>query len=179
MTGGSKEVPFTATEAFRYCPADGTRLGESAASGGARCPLCGRSWYRNPAPAVGAAIVEDGRALVTVRALEPEKGKVDVPGGFLEVGEHPVDGLKREVKEKLGVEIEVEESPVLLAPHTYGRDGIWVLAIGFLARITGGEPNAADDVAEVRWISDDEVNDIDFAWEHDRGFVRTALRGEG
>lgn len=178
MIGDSKEVPFSATEAFRYCPADGTRLGEPRSSGGARCPLCGRSWYRNPAPAVGAAIVQDGRALVTVRALEPEKGKVDVPGGFLEVGEHPVDGLKREVREELGVEIEVEERPVLLAPHTYGRDGIWVLAIGFLARIVGGEPSAADDVAETRWISAGEVDHVDFAWEHDRGFIRAALRGE-
>lgn len=179
MIGDSKEVPFSATEPFRFCPADGTRLGEPRASGGAGCPRCGRSWYRNSAPAVGAAIVEEGRALVTVRALEPEKGKVDVPGGFLEVGEHPVDGLKREVREELGVEVEVEERPVLLAPHTYGQDGIWVLAIGFLARIVRGEPSATDDVAQTRWISADEVDDTEFAWEHDRGFIRAALRGEG
>ena len=175
MIWDSTEVPFSSTEPFRFCPADGTRLGEPRASGGASCPLCGRSWYRNSAPAVGAAIVEGGKALVTVRAMQPEKGKVDVPGGFLDVGEHPVDGLKREVREELGVEVEVEERPVLLAPHTYGKDGIWVLAIGFLARITGGEPGAADDVAEIRWVSADDVDDIDFAWEHDRGFIRAAL----
>ena len=47
--------------------------------------MCGRSWYPNPAPAVGAAIVSGGRALVTVRAREPYRGKVDLPGGFLEL----------------------------------------------------------------------------------------------
>jgi 8-oxo-dGTP diphosphatase len=119
--------------------------------------------------------VRDGKALVTVRAGEPEEGRVDVPGGFVEVGEHPVEGLKREVREELGVEVEVEEDPVLLATHTYGPDGIWVLAISFLARMVDGEPSPADDVAEIRWISAEDIDDIDFAWEHDRRLVRTAL----
>ncbi len=119
--------------------------------------------------------MRDGKALVTVRAGEPEKGRVDVPGGFVEVGEHPVEGLKREVREELGVEVEVEEDPVLLATHTYGPDGIWVLAISFLARMVDGEPSPADDVAEIRWISAEDIDDIDFAWEHDRRLVRTAL----
>ena len=43
--------------------------------------------------------------------------------GALGAGEHPVDGLAREVREELGVEIEVLEPPILLATHTYGPDG--------------------------------------------------------
>jgi len=171
-------VPFSPTEPFRFCPADGTKLGEPRPSGGATCPNCGRSWYRNSAPAVGAVIVEDGKALLTVRAREPEKGRLDLPGGFLEVGEHPVDGLVREVREELGVEVEVFEPPILLATHTYGPDGQYVLAIGFRARIAGGEPNPTDDVAEIRWISPEELDSADFAWEHDRKMVRAALAEE-
>jgi 8-oxo-dGTP diphosphatase len=124
---------------------------------------------------VGAAILDGDRALVTVRAREPHRGKVDVPGGFLEVGEHPVEGLKREVREELGLELEVDPMPVLLAPHTYGPEGVWALAIGFRARISQGVPKPADDVAEARWIGAEEVDGVDFAWEHDRGFVRAAL----
>ncbi len=172
MTGTE---PFSPTTPFRYCPADGTKLGEARASGGTTCPECGRSWYRNSAPTVGAAIVQNGQALVTVRGIEPEKGKIDVPGGFLEVGEHPVDGLKREAREELGVEVEVDGEPVQLATHTYGEDGAWVLAIGFKARIVEGEPEPADDVAELLWVSADEVDGLEFAWEHDRRFVRAAL----
>ena len=171
----TQEVPFSPTEPFRFCPADGTSLSEPRPSGGVACPLCGRSWYRNPAPAVGAAILSGDRALVTVRAREPYRGKVDVPGGFLEVGEHPVEGLKREVREELGMEIEVDPMPVLLAPHTYGPEGVWALAIGFRARVLEGTPDPADDVAEARWIGAGEVDGVDFAWEHDRGFVRAAL----
>lgn len=166
---------FTADSPFRFCPADGTKLGEPRPSGGATCPLCGRSWYRNPAPAVGAAMVRDGKALVTVRAREPYKGKIDVPGGFLELGEHPIDALKREVMEELGVEVEVEWPPVMFAPHTYGDDGVHALAIGFRARIISGKPFPSDDVADILWISSDEINSLDFAWNHDREFIRDAL----
>ena len=120
--------------------------------------------------------MRDGRALVSVRAREPEKGKIDLPGGFLEVGEHPVDGIVREVREELGVEIEIVGGPFLLSIHTYGADGGYVLPIGFRARIVSGEPDPTDDVAEIRWISAEEIDDTDFAWEHDREFVRTALQ---
>jgi len=119
--------------------------------------------------------VRDGKALVTVRAREPEKERIDVPGGFVEVGEHPVQGIEREVREELGVEIEVEARPVLMATHTYGPGGNWVLAISFLARIVEGEPSPADDVAGIRWISAEEIDNLDFAWEHDRRLVRAAL----
>ncbi len=129
-------------------------------------------------PAVGAAIVENGRALVTIRGREPEKGRLDLPGGFLEVGEHPADGLVREIREELGVEAEVVGKSVLQATHTYGEDGDWVLAIGFRVRIAGGEIHPADDVAGVRWVSLGEIDDLDFAWAHDRELVRAALEKE-
>lgn len=173
-----QDIPFTATEPYRFCPVDGTRLEDPNAEGGVRCPVCGRSWYRSSEPAVGCAIVRDGRALVTIRAREPERGKIDVPGGFLEAGEHPVDGVVREVREELGVEVSDVTGPVVMATHTYGPGGKYVLALGFVARLTesSGEPTPADDVAEARWVSAEEVEELDFAWEHDREIVRQALR---
>ncbi|MEJ7816981.1 MAG: hypothetical protein WKF53_17560, partial [Rubrobacter sp.] len=75
----TEQGSFSPTDPFHFCPADGTGLSEPRPSGGVTCPLCGRSWYRNPAPAVGAAILDGDRALVTVRAREPYRGQVDVP----------------------------------------------------------------------------------------------------
>ena len=121
-------------------------------------------------------IVEDGRALVTVRAREPEKGRLDLPGGFLDPGEHPAEGIVREAREELGIGLEVDPTPILLAPHTYGPEGVWVLAIGFRARIVGGKPRPADDVADIRWLTADEIDQADFAWEHDRQMVRGVLK---
>lgn len=161
---------------FVFCPSCATRLGERDSEGGATCPGCGRVWYRNSAPTAGAVIVKGGRALVTVRAREPEKGRIDVPGGFLHAGEHPVDGVRREVKEELGIEIETDVSQCLtMAPHRYGEDGDFVLALGFKARLVSGEPKPTDDVAGIKWVTKEELDDIDFAWPHDRDLVRRAL----
>ena len=172
-----EEIRFTATDPYRFCPADGSALEEPAhEGGGARCPRCGRSWYRGSSPAVGCAIVRDGRVLVTVRAREPEEGRMDLPGGFLEVGEHPVDGLRRELREELGVEVDHISGPTVLATHTYGADGEFVLALGFTARLASGEPHPADDVADARWVTAGELDELDFAWEHDREIARSALR---
>lgn len=165
---------------FTYCPACAAELEAPDPDGGGRCPRCERSWYRNSSPTVGAAIVHDGRALATVRARAPEQGRLDVPGGFLGPGEDPLDGLRREVKEELGIDVDATvEDCLSMAIHRYGPEGDFVLALGFRSTVSG-DPNLAgltgsDDVAEVRWVSVEELEDLDFAWPHDRELLRKAL----
>ena len=65
----------------------------------------------------------------------------------------------------------------MMATHRYGEEGDYVLALGFTARIAGGEPAPADDAAGLAWVSPDELDGLDFAWEHDRKLVRAALEG--
>lgn len=102
-----------------------------------------------------------------------------MPGGFLLPGEEPIEGLKREVKEELGVEIEVEvKDCVSMVPHEYGDEGDYVLSLGFVARLVSGEPSASDDVEEILWVSNQELDDLDFAWPHDRELIRQALSRE-
>lgn len=144
-----------------------------------KCPSCGRSWYRSSSPTAGCTVVRDGKALVARRAREPEKGRLDVPGGFLLPGEDPITGLKREVDEELGIEIDVSVSDcVSMVPHEYGDEGDFVLSLGFVARLVSGEPSASDDVQEILWVSRDELDELDFAWSHDRELVRQALERE-
>jgi 8-oxo-dGTP diphosphatase len=107
------------------------------------------------------------------------KGRYDVPGGFLLPGEEPIEGLKREVREETGSEIDVSIDDCLqIVPHTYGDEGDFVLSIGFKARLVSGEPQPDDDVAELRWVTEGELDDLDFAWDHDRELARNALRLE-
>ena len=163
-------------DVFTFCPRCGGRLGDPGNDSGAHCGNCNKSWYHNAAPTAGCVIVRDGRALITKRAREPEKGRFDIPGGFLERDEDPVTAVKREVEEELSMAIDVGYDDLLQAvPHRYGANGDWVLAMGFIARSATGEPRPADDVEEARWVSLDELADIDFAWEHDRALVRKAL----
>ena len=160
---------------FKFCPACAADL-ERGSDEGFTCTNCGRSWYRNAAPAAGAAIVKDGKALITERGIEPKKGLYDIPGGFLSATEDPVEALKRELREELGLEIEVDiDDCISMVPHPYGEEADYVLALGFLARWVGGEPRAADDVAAFRWVGLEELETLDFAWEHDRVVARKAL----
>ena len=92
---------------WRTCP----RCAGDLANDGARaaCASCGSIYYANSAPCV-SALVEDGtgRLLLARRAVEPYLGLWDPPGGFLEEGEHPLDGLRRELLEETGLEGEPE-----------------------------------------------------------------------
>lgn len=162
--------------AFRFCPNCGNKLEPAGNDSGAHCSRCVKTWYHNAAPTAGGVIVRDGKALITKRARVPEKDRYDIPGGFLDPDEDPISGLKREIDEELGMTVEVGfEDFVQAMPHKYGDDGDWTLALGFIIRKAEGEPVAADDVAEVRWVTLDELDATDFAWEHDRELVRKAL----
>lgn len=162
---------------FVFCPACGTKLHTGDEEGAGKCPSCGRTWYRHSAPTVGGVIVRDGKGLVSVRGRDPEKGRIDVPGGFLQAGEDAIEGLKRETKEELGVEIESDVDECLtMAVHRYGDEGDFVLALGFRVRLVSGEPRPSDDVAEIKWVSEEDLEALDFAWPHDRELVRKALR---
>jgi NADH pyrophosphatase NudC (nudix superfamily) len=106
---------------FNFCPNCGARLPPSddgfAPQG---CAQCGRTQYHNSKPCAGALIVKENRVLLVLRAVEPFKGCWDIPGGFLEAGEHPYDGMLREVKEETGLEIEIiDEQPVAVLKSDY------------------------------------------------------------
>ena len=53
--------------------------------------------------------MRDGRVLIGRRKIEPKQGHWDLPGGFLEEGEKPLDGLRREFLEETGLAIEPVE----------------------------------------------------------------------
>lgn len=50
-------------------------------------------------------IVKDGKILLIKKANGPYKGKLDLPGGTIEFYERPVDTLKRELMEEVGIEV--------------------------------------------------------------------------
>ena len=122
--------------------------------------------YAQSAPAVAALVVDDGRVLLGKRASEPDAGRWDLLGGFLEEGEHPLDGLRRELLEETSLEVEPGE---FLGAYldAYGDGGTRVLNLVFEARIVSGEMSPADDVAELRWFDLDDLparDSLAFSW---------------
>jgi ADP-ribose pyrophosphatase YjhB (NUDIX family) len=135
------------------CPRCGAPLENDGAE--ARCPSCGSVYYANSAPCV-SALVEDtqGRLLLARRAVEPFLGLWDCPGGFLDEGEHPLDGLRRELLEETGLELGPARF-VGIWMDRYGDapDAAATLNIYWAVRVGDVSPVAADDVAELRWFA--------------------------
>ena len=149
---------------WRFCPRCASPL--AVENGEAACPSCGFAAYAQSAPAVAAFIVEDGRTLLGLRAHEPDAGRWDLLGGFLEEGEGPVDGLRRELLEETG--LEVEPGQYLGAyVDSYGDMGTAVLNLVFEARVMSGDMAPADDVAELRWFGLGDLparEELAFTW---------------
>jgi 8-oxo-dGTP diphosphatase len=139
---------------WRTCP----RCEGPLANDGARAACrgtCGSTYYASSAPCV-SKLIEDGkgRLLLARRAVDPFAGLWDVPGGFLEEGEHPVDGLRREIHEETGLVGEPDRF-VGVWMDVYGDapEAVATLILYWTMRLEGGEPVAADDVAEFRWFA--------------------------
>jgi ADP-ribose pyrophosphatase YjhB (NUDIX family) len=163
-------------DVWRFCPrcAEELEIGD----GRAHCPWCGFVAYANSAPTASALVTDDGgRLLLVRRAVEPDKGLWDIPGGFLDEAEHPLDALRRELREETGLEVEPGDF-VCATIDRYG-DGPGAQAtlnLVWSARVVGGEPAPADDVAELRWFAPDALPGGDeLAFDHVQDVVEEWL----
>lgn len=99
------------------------------------------------------------------RAKEPAKGTLDLPGGFVDMGETVEQGMLREIKEETGLDVK-EIQYLFSSPNVYMYSGMGVhtLDMDFLVPVHGDVPaiNAADDAAEALWIPINEVNPAEF-----------------
>jgi ADP-ribose pyrophosphatase YjhB (NUDIX family) len=76
------------------------------------CGECQTIHYHNPRIIVGTVPFIDGEVLLCRRAIDPKKGKWNLPCGFLELGEDLKTGALRETEEEAGVH------PQLAGLHT-------------------------------------------------------------
>lgn len=117
--------------------------------------------------------MQNGRVLLARRGVEPFKGYWDVPGGFLEAGEHPEDGAIRELREETGLNIRLNG---LLGMYMdrYGAEGAWTINIYYLAEVIDGTLCVMDDVAALEWFAPEDLP-TEFAFGHQQQ-VMTDLR---
>jgi 8-oxo-dGTP diphosphatase len=155
--------------AFKFCPICGELL--SLADNflaSQKCSACGVTHYHNSKPCVGALIVKDGKVLLTKRGVEPFRGYWDLPGGYLEAGEHPVDGMVREMQEELGIKVHSKELlGIYLDRYGSEQDAAHTMNLYYVAELVAGDPRAADDVSEFGWFGMDELPE-QMAFNHEK-----------
>jgi 8-oxo-dGTP pyrophosphatase MutT (NUDIX family) len=98
------------------------------------CTACGEVTWRNPLPVAVALLPVDtdaGRGLVVVtRDIEPARGELSLPGGFIEVGEAWRDAAVRELREETTIEADPAHVR-LFDVHSVAGGGI-LLVFGLL-----------------------------------------------
>jgi ADP-ribose pyrophosphatase YjhB (NUDIX family) len=163
-------------DGWRFCARCGSEVERE--EGLVRCPACGFVHYANSEPTASAICVDErGRVLLARRANEPFKGYWDLPGGFLEEDEHPLDALRRELREETSLEVEpLDFIGVWMDRYPYGTQTGSTLNLYWTARVLSGSPEPADDVSELAWFApgnlprDDEfafhIADVLRAWRN-------------
>ena len=86
---------------FKFCPECGSKNIKTKAGTHWTCPDCGYDLYNNNAAAVGLFLVVRGKLLVFRRVKDPQKGRLGLPGGFVNKGETLEEACIRECREEI------------------------------------------------------------------------------
>jgi ADP-ribose pyrophosphatase YjhB (NUDIX family) len=123
------------------------------------CGSCGQVHYVNPKIVVGAVCAHGDRILLCRRAIEPRRGFWTIPAGFMEVGDTPEEGARREAVEEARASIRIDG---LLAVYSIKRiDQVQLL---YAASLLSPEVAPGEETLEVRLARWDEIPWDDLAF---------------
>jgi len=181
---------------FKFCPMCASEKISFAGKKVFRCPDCGLVYYHNTAAATGCVISvpdnADGgeRLLLLVRDKEPGKGKLDLPGGFVDPGEGALEGLFREIQEELDWSPPVPPGAPLtevfslfasfsnVYPYKgfpYNTCDLYFSLSAPGLRIEDLRPQQGE-IAAIRLLKPEEIDFDEFAFDSTRRAVRAYLR---
>lgn len=116
------------------------------------CVSCERISYRNPIPVVVAMVpIVEGGWLIEQRAIEPQKGKWALPGGYVNHGESWQQAISRELEEEVGLATD---------PSDFRLEEIVNATNGNMLIFCSHDPVPAKDV---KFSPNEEVSAIAFA----------------
>jgi mutator protein MutT len=152
-------------DVFAHCPRCA-----APAKGGAnpfQCAACGLTYFFNPTVAAAAFVFDAaGRCLFIRRAKDPAKGKLAIPGGFIDIGETAEEALHREVREEVGIEIaELAYLGSCTNRYPYREVVYPVVDLIFTARaVNANDAVALEDVAGLEWRRVGEIDPEELAF---------------
>ncbi|HPB35658.1 MAG TPA: NUDIX domain-containing protein [Bacteroidales bacterium] len=150
---------------FAFCPVCGSGRFVENNFKSKRCMDCGFVYYLNIAAAVAAFILNPaGELLLCRRAKEPALGSLDLPGGFVDMGENIEEALRREIYEELSLKVDTTRYLFSL-PNIYKYSGMEIHTLDFFFLCLVSEFDsiqANDDVGEAFFRPLNKIYPADF-----------------
>ena len=151
---------------FKFCPQCATALELIAQmeDGGEkqrlRCPSCHWTHWDNPTPVLAAIVQYDDKILLARNAAWTHKMYALITG-FMEAGESPQDGIKREIKEETNLDA---HELTLVGAYEFLRMNQVIIA--YHARCTG-EVKLSPELVDYKLMGYDQVK----CWPRGTGFA--------
>ena len=138
--------------AHAYCGVCGEPLEDHPVEVARRCTACGHMEYPAISPAVIVRVEKEGKILLA-RHVQRIPDLYTCLAGYLEVGESAEDGVRREVREEVGIDVD-QIRYAGSQPWPYPNQ----LMLAFKARWASGElALQAEEIAEARWFDPAEL----------------------
>jgi len=160
---------------FRFCPKCGSQHFEIAGERSLKCRSCGFHYYINASAAVAALVTDgNGKLMLVTRGIEPDYGKLDLPGGFVDHFESVEHALERELFEELGMKVKSMKY-ISSAPNEYIFSGFSVFTIDLAFEVIPESVDnlkPMDDILGYGFYAENEFNYDDIPATSMKQFVK-------
>ena len=160
---------------FKYCPQCATALEHItlAEDGGdktrLRCPACDFTHWNNPTPVLAAVIEYNGQILLARNAAWSGR-MFGLITGFMEAGESPEEGIRREIAEETALDV---TKLTLVGVHDFQRMNQVIVTYHAVAQ---GDVKLSPELAEYKLMAPASIR----CWRAGTGFALADwLRSQG
>ena len=175
MSGDPSPQSLT-PDRIRFCPLCGASLERRPVGPEQKlemvCSGCGFIYYLGQKVVAGTIAMDDGRVLLTRRAIHPAHGKWTFPGGYVEWGEPVASAAIRETFEETGLTVELG---ALVGVYSYPATPVVIVV--YEARVTGGVLTPCHENDLVEWIGRHAIPWDDLAFPSTVAALRDFLAG--
>lgn len=151
------------TSFFKYCPNCSLQNLTYVNNFKLYCSDCDFVLYHNIAAAVAVIFTYEDKILFTERNVDPDKGKLDLPGGFIDPNETAEEAACREISEELGLTITSSDlTYITTSPNNYLYKNVpyRTMDIFYECQLKSDviSINAADEIKSLIWIKRSEID---------------------
>jgi len=132
------------------------------------CPHCKRSVFANPVPVTDAMLFDEtGKILLGKRKNEPFKGKLNLPGGFVEMNETLEQAVAREINEELGLDESDYGKLTFASSRVDTHTGRQLIVSIFVGHIAHTDFKTNEEVDEYVWMLPADLKPGDLSNENE------------